>query len=250
MNQKISCGAYLGSGKSYDFLEYTTNITLSTFNVSKGYNYITKEQIGKVYILEKTVPIIISNDDLSIPIDFSPSTTYQDYTFTELDTVNKKLVSVKAVNSKFMRYYVNIRYSYHSKNFPISNTYKTRNIFKAIAFQNAPFWYSNNDMIKIIKVNGTLEIYNFTCNSTGKLNQEIQIYVSYYGNKSIPLILDYDDGLIEYRAINDGQSYLNITKNYSTFGQFNIKANLFNNFASCQVYINDYNMSSFLNKIR
>jgi hypothetical protein len=226
-----------------------TNITLPTFNVSKGYNFISRERIGNVYILDKTVPIIISNDVFSIPIDFSPSTGYQDYTFTQIDTGNKKLVSVKAVNSKLMRYYVNIRYSYSTKNLQISHTYTTRKNFKAIGFQYYPTWYSNNDMIKKIKVNGTLEIFNFTCDSTGKTNQEIQIYVSYYGNKSIPLILDYDDGLVEYRAINDGQNYLNITKIFSTFGQFNIKANLSNNLASCHVYTTDNNKVSDLSII-
>ena len=90
----------------------------------------------------------------------------------------------------------------------------------------------------MVKVNGTVEILSLTCDSTGELNQQFQIYVSYYGNKSIPLILDYDDGMIEYFTINDAQNDLNITKNYSTFGQFNIKANLSNDIGTYKVYMN------------
>ena len=92
----------------------------------------------------------------------------------------------------------------------------------------------------------------FACDSNSEVNQAFQIYVSYNGNKSIPLILDYDDGTIEYFTIKDGQNSLNISKNYSTFGQFNIKANLSNDIGTCQVYMNSLTgvsaLSNFLNK--
>jgi hypothetical protein len=188
-----------------------------------------------------------SEDVLSIPIDVSKNSNYNDFTFNQLDKVNKRLVSLKSISKTYnWRYYIQIHYSSQTNALLVPYSYSSRNKFKVQLYTG---WTTFNDTSLIVKVNGTVEVLSLTCESTGELNQAFQIYVSYYGNKSIPLIIDYDDGKIEYFTINDAQNDLNITKNYSTFGQFNIKANLSNDIGTCKVYINSLTGVSGLSKI-
>lgn len=249
-NPLYSCGSFLSSTKYFEYLEYTTNITLPTIRVSKGYNNITNQQFGNIIVTSPLMPVIYSNnsdDLLSIPVDTSDLSNYRDYTFTQLDTANKILKSVKVIynNKKFLRYYIKVYYRKQTKSAQIRYSFSTRNRFQVFIYGIMGSMLSKTSLI--IKVNGTVEILSFNCDSNGKLNQEFQIKISYYGNKTIPLMLDYDDGLIEYFTIKDGQNYLNITKNYSTFGQFNIKANLSNDIGTCQVYINDRGITTLSN---
>ena len=110
-----TCGNFISLNGTYDFLEYTSNITLPVFNLSQGFNYVDKSVFGgNILITDNLIPVLITNsiDDLvSIPIDFSSAATYQDFTFTQLDTTNKRLISLKKIYKKNqLRFYVNIKY--------------------------------------------------------------------------------------------------------------------------------------------
>lgn len=238
MSNARSCGSYLTDKKTYDYLEYTTNLTLPTYRVSKGYNYINNTNL----VPKWHMPVIFSknsDDLLSIPIDVSDAAGYRDFTFTELDTVNKKLVSlIDIFKDKTLRYYVKVHYRGQVNNCQIQKKYSTRNKFKVLAYGKSENQLNTTSLT--IKVNGTVEILNFTCDLNNELKQDFKMYVSYYGNKSIPLIIDYDDGIKENYMVKDGQNDLTISKNYSTFGQFSLKASLFNDIGNCQINIDTY----------
>lgn len=150
-----SCGAFISTNSSYEYLTYTSNLTLP-INLTAGYNYINTTNKLIPY---KYIPIIIGenlDETISFPIDCSTGTIFRDFTFKYLDVENKTLVSVKQIyKSKFWRYYVNLIYNSLSNVVKIGAVLSTPGFYYVKAVPFASNYVNNNNFtdIQIIHVN-------------------------------------------------------------------------------------------------
>ena len=132
-------------------MDYSNNITLPLIKVNKGYNNIDVNTIGNILInYNQYLPILFTNsseDLFSIPIDFSQSTVYRDFTFKSLDVTNKRLVSLRnAHRSNRVRYYFNVNYRNKTNFLDIQNScqyptieYKINISFFSVNYVNSTF---------------------------------------------------------------------------------------------------------------
>lgn len=153
-----SCSVYLTKNNSYAEMNYTDMITLPNLTLVQGYNFFNTTTIGNIIVTNDYMPILMSgsNQLLSIPIDFSAGAVYNDFTFLDLDTSTKRIVSAKTAYTKGARYYVKIKYAGYFDSGSIQYTYSTPGKYNLLAYVKSPTFSTSITMNVLGQYNTTI----------------------------------------------------------------------------------------------